>query len=584
MLELEQGTLIGRIDTDYLGDSFYSFQSIPYAKPPIGDLRFKAPEPLEKWNGTWNATQIAPMCSQKIYHKFLGQEDCLYLNVYTKHLNPNGSSNGLTNVLFWIHGGFFTEGSGNPRQYGPHYLIHEDIVIVTINYRVGTFGFLSLPDTDLNIPGNAGLKDQLLALKWVEKNIVYFGGDKDRVTLGGNDAGAASVEYLMVSPKSRGLFNRVILQSGNSQAYWAKGKPHSIALAKLLEVAPKNLTERQAWEIINRANTGDILQAQSLLIPETEAEGIIAPIIESINSPSAIVTRTPQEVIEGKMFNALPYLTGYNSNEGIMALFYYKLNPGSIPQTAADFELFLPEDMYITKGTEKSLRLAQKIKEFYFGNSTPSMENIQKMFNVHTDVAFAYPVYKGAQLLSANMPRPVYMYIFSQNSSLNFYKAQYDLKNLPGACHYDELGYIFSFTENAPKIERGSDLEFYIKRMCHLWGNFIRLGNPNGVHKNDFWNVTWLPATHNAFNYMNIDDELVPSIEPNKAAMLFWDELYIEALGETAVIITPENVPDLTDELDENESGGAISVYSNYFLLLVSFLCVQQFLSIFSIW
>lgn len=82
------------------------------------------------------------------------------------------------------------------------------------------------------------------------------------------------------------------------------------------------------------------------------------------------------------MFNTLPYLTGYNSNEGIMALFYYKLNPGSIPQTAADFEIFLPEDMYITKGSKKSLNLAQKIKEFYFGNSTPSMENIQKMFNV----------------------------------------------------------------------------------------------------------------------------------------------------------------------------------------------------------
>ncbi|KAG7153841.1 Venom carboxylesterase-6-like 8, partial [Homarus americanus] len=188
--------------------ALYAYQGIPFAKPPVGDLRFKDPVPSEPWEGVRDGTKLPEPCLQVSFfmftsgvrvppEKLLGVEDCLYLNVYTPV--DNGPKADLP-VMVWIHGGAYF--SGSTKEYLPLVILDHDVVLVVIQYRLGVLGFLSTEDSV--IPGNFGLKDQTLALKWVQRNINNFGGDKTKVTIFGESAGGASVHFHMLSPKSKG--------------------------------------------------------------------------------------------------------------------------------------------------------------------------------------------------------------------------------------------------------------------------------------------------------------------------------------------------------------------------------------------
>lgn len=201
-------------------------------------MPFQPPVPPDPWEDTLDATQIHPVCPQRdIYRRvdlFEGDEDCLYLNVYTPNLN---SSKGLLPVMVFLHGGGWLCGSGNVQFYGPDLLLDKDIVLVVPNYRLGALGFLSTGD--LLVPGNNGLKDQVAALKWVQKNIEAFGGDPGSVTVFGESAGGAATHYHTISPLSKGLLHRGIAQSGTAFVPWGlaphkEGIEHSRRLAKIL--------------------------------------------------------------------------------------------------------------------------------------------------------------------------------------------------------------------------------------------------------------------------------------------------------------------------------------------------------------
>ncbi|XP_045769192.1 acetylcholinesterase-like isoform X3 [Maniola jurtina] len=185
-VQVNEGVLEGDVDLNPYGSPFFSFKGIPYAEPPVGDLRFKAPQPKTPWEGVRSAKEHASKCYQ--YHLMpnesassIGSEDCLYLNVYTPNLVP---INPLP-VMVWIHGGGFMIGGGD--NDGPQFLLRKDVILVTINYRLEILGFLSLDTED--IPGNAGMKDQVAALRWVKENIRKFGGDPDNITIFGESAG-----------------------------------------------------------------------------------------------------------------------------------------------------------------------------------------------------------------------------------------------------------------------------------------------------------------------------------------------------------------------------------------------------------
>ncbi|XP_049861708.1 acetylcholinesterase-like, partial [Schistocerca gregaria] len=183
--------------TSVYNTPYTAFLGIPYAEPPTGELRFQAPRPAAAWEGVLNATQYGSDCVQSTG---TGYEDCLYLNVYVPGTPAEAAA---LPVLFWIHGGEFGSGSGSDQQYGPHFIVSYGVILVTTNYRLGPLGFLSTGDEV--VPGNAGLKDQQLALTWVQRNIANFGGDPDLVTPFGQSAGGMAVSFHLVSPLSAGV-------------------------------------------------------------------------------------------------------------------------------------------------------------------------------------------------------------------------------------------------------------------------------------------------------------------------------------------------------------------------------------------
>ena len=196
---------------------YYSvFRGIPYAKQPVQERRFIVPEELDEedtWDGIVDFNRDVPKCYQTdmMLGGFdVGREDCLQLNVYSPDLKPNSP----LPVMVWIHGGGFVIGSGSSVLQGPGFLMDHDVVVVSINYRLGIFGFLSLETEDA--PGNLGLWDQRMALVWVRKNIAYFGGNPNKVTIFGESAGSMSVNFHLLSPQSRGLFHQAIMQSGTA--------------------------------------------------------------------------------------------------------------------------------------------------------------------------------------------------------------------------------------------------------------------------------------------------------------------------------------------------------------------------------
>ncbi|XP_049939664.1 esterase FE4-like [Schistocerca serialis cubense] len=268
MVQISDGKIRGIYDFAYYGRQFAGFIGIPYAEPPLGQLRFKEPVPVKPWQGIWDASRLKINCLQldDDRQKVVGEEDCLYLNVFTSqdpdlkyytnsiicsffdfHANSAtkylisyhcGSLLGDTivikghslpsvnsihpklDVVIFFHPGAFMFGGGD--WYGPHYIMDRSVVLVTVNYRLNVLGFLSTLDEVL--PGNNGLKDQVLALKWVKKNIAAFGGNPDSVTIAGTSAGASSVQYHFLSPLSKGLFVRGISTSGTTLCAWANAE------------------------------------------------------------------------------------------------------------------------------------------------------------------------------------------------------------------------------------------------------------------------------------------------------------------------------------------------------------------------
>lgn len=227
IVQIEDGRLEGTLMETRRGEQFHAFKKIPFAEPPLGKLRFLPPQAKQPWSGILDCTKYGPMCAQP-KPSYEISEDCLHLNVYTKNL-PSAENTELKPVIAFIPGGGFR--TGGAIDYGPEYLMERDFVLVTIAYRIGAFGFLALET--LEASGNQGLKDQVLGLKWIQKNIRQFGGDPTKVTIAGQSAGAWSTTGHLISPMSQGLFRSAIAMSG-SISWPMKFKQNNINVTKLL--------------------------------------------------------------------------------------------------------------------------------------------------------------------------------------------------------------------------------------------------------------------------------------------------------------------------------------------------------------
>ncbi|KAL0277570.1 UNVERIFIED_CONTAM: hypothetical protein PYX00_004808 [Menopon gallinae] len=319
-IRVEEGLLGGKWMTSRSGRQFMGFFRVPYAAPPVGELRFEVPQQPRKWEGVRNATEDGAVCAQRDIYvkgslKIEGEEDCLYLNVYTPKVNTTSD---LLPVMVFFHGGGWVTGSGNSMLYPPEYLLDKDIVLVSIQYRLGPLGFLSMEDEEL--PGNLGLKDQVQSLKWIQKNIKSFGGNPDLVTIFGESAGGASVHYHVLSPMSKGLFHRAILQSGTATCPWALAEPgvtrnNTVKLAELLE-CPSSTT-KDLVKCLREKPFEDILMTDVHFLVWNKDP--IIPFKPVLEKSAGFIVQPAEEVIKSGNFPNVPMMMGLNSVEGALA-------------------------------------------------------------------------------------------------------------------------------------------------------------------------------------------------------------------------------------------------------------------------
>ncbi|XP_063921165.1 juvenile hormone esterase-like [Zophobas morio] len=523
LVSLAQGKLLGKVSENLNGENFYSFHGIPYAKPPIENLRFKAPQPPESWSGVRDATKEGSECCSRhmIFLNVLGSEDCLTLNVYTPHL-PGSANTGPKPVMVWIHGGAFKSGSSKRDVYGPEYLLTEDIVLVTINYRLGIFGFLHLEDPSLDIPGNAGLKDMVMALKWVQKNISSFSGDPNNVTIFGESAGGASVHYLVLSPAAKGLFHKAIAQSGCALNSFATGRDDITShLASILEM--KSATEHEILQRLMSLSGEELFELSEKVITSCEALNnsggklVFAPVVER-PSAEAFLSEQPIKILKSGNYNQVPIIFGYTTTEGM--LIELKIRPRQ-PSAPKDFETIIPHALQVVRGSENSKNIAKKIKEFYYGQ--PDSENVlDNFYKIHTDNYFFRDIMFATQHHSVYNKYPVFLYRMSADTSLNIFKKIGKI-SAPGVCHGDDIGYLFK-TKVSPPLNPGSVEELSVKRFVTYWTNFAKYGNPNSKELSG--NPEWKPVKPSEINFVDIGEKLTANVNPEFDRMEFWKNIY----------------------------------------------------------
>ncbi|KAL7300533.1 hypothetical protein TKK_0006531 [Trichogramma kaykai] len=516
-IKIENGLLRGTIIHSDEGYDYYAFKGVPYGKPPIGPLRFKDPVECENWSGVRDATKFGNVCVQFdiMMRKYLGSEDCLYLNVYTKDISPDN----LKPVMVWIHGGAFLYDSGNDMHFGPDYLLRKDILLVTFNYRVGIMGFLCLDDEIA--PGNQGLKDQAMVLKWIKKNIKYFGGDPDNVTIFGESVGAISAHYHAVSPMSKGLFHKIILQSGSAFNPGARVNDQKKFAYKICTFLGKySQDSKQMFDLLSKTDALRLVQAQEHIRKSIAKFHAMVPFSPSIDNKS----KNPflPIPVEEAAANGIdvPAIIGYNSREGICCL-----------QDPNNFKAFSKESFsYLDRNFDKtfnprilellkSYNLKPKdIRELYFNDEKICLDNCHIYADMGGDLQFVEGIHKAIRIQVQKKSSPTYLYKFSYDDEISTSKSILSLE-IPGACHFDEIEYLFNgeFRKlgGFQSLRKGTPGYKVMENLTNLWSNFAIYGDPTPAFLEQKC-IKWktVDDTRN-FTCMNINKELKLEIIPN---------------------------------------------------------------------
>ncbi len=449
-VHMKEGTVRG-IPRDEHG--VLAFKGIPYATPPTGSLRWRAPQPLPTWAGVRDATQFGASCWSAWVENptpILPQsEDCLYLNIWT----AASRSYERRPVMVWIHGGGFEFGSSAEPSYDGSQLAQKGVIIVSFNYRVGVFGFLAHPELDEEAPsGNYGLQDQIAALRWVKANIAKFGGDPHNVTVFGESAGAHAVGILVASPLTRGLIHKAVGESG---AFWDsehgpmstfdEARARGTAFAQHLGAASISDLRALPAEQVNAAATWNFT-----LDPVAKA---FSPSVDRYVVPEVPATR----YLQGEQLN-IPLLAGWNAAE----FWPFRLN--ALPhQTAQEFRQ-AAEQMF---GKD---RLPEFLKLYPADNDAQATESAYELIG---DLKISEQTWEWLELQQRSSSAPVYGYHFTYTSPY-----------VPIASHLVEVPFVFGTLtpqtlvgSTTPPDETDRDLS---ETIMSYWVNFAKRGDPNG--------------------------------------------------------------------------------------------------------
>ncbi|XP_047004792.1 acetylcholinesterase-like [Schistocerca americana] len=353
----------------------------------------KAPQPATSWSGVRDALSLADDCAQPKLQgaqPSTGSEDCLYLNVFV----PTAASGSLP-VMVHIHGGSFRTGS--PSSGAPDYFVEKGVVMVSVAYRLGALGFLSLQNDD--IPGNAGLKDQVLALQWIQRNIAAFGGDPSRVVVFGESAGGSSVSHLLLSPATKGLFSGVIMESGVATTPWAltdKPRERAYRMAEALgfQAQGGNHTDDDDARLaafLRSVNYSDLATDDSVALSHFEKRCPVhlafVPVVEP-PSDSAVIIDPPADVLRAGSYNQVPIILGVTSGEGsVVYLSAGLLTEVGIADMKENFTALVGSQLPLPT-EEQRTRAAQQLEQFYFGDDGFSTDDMQAVVDVSISKAF----------------------------------------------------------------------------------------------------------------------------------------------------------------------------------------------------
>ncbi|XP_013141552.1 PREDICTED: esterase B1-like [Papilio polytes] len=532
-VRISDGILEGEVIENEYGGKIFSFKGIPYAQPPLGDLRFKAPLPPKPWNGVRDAKKLGNQCYQ--YDIFLqklshGSEDCLYVNVFSPNITPAKP----LPVMVWFHGGGFTSGSGTDEMYGPDFLIRHDVILVTLNYRLEVLGFLCLDTED--VPGNAGMKDQVAALRWVRKNIGNFGGDPNNVTIFGESAGGASVLFHLLSPMSKGLFKRAIPQSGLAIAHWATSfmiKERSLQLARELGCNSKD--EKEVSKFLKAQPVETLVKKHiTVTYTETNKEGLIIPFNitaeKQFGNNERFMVGEPIEVLRNYgIHEGVDVMEGYTEDEGVLILGAGQSVHKMFAEANKYPEFFVPRSIAIHCPLIEQIEVGKMIKSYYFNDEDISKDNVYTLQKYFGSECFKYPTILFQKLCAKGMKNKVFLYNFTCKSELNIFKYLLGVADIIGdrtvVSHADELPYIFSM-KVLKAINPNFDISRVIKlidQVTKLWTNFAKYGNPT---PDESLGVIWKPYSLEGQDYLDIGNNLVAGTAPDKEELEFWESVF----------------------------------------------------------
>ncbi|MHA2391424.1 MAG: carboxylesterase/lipase family protein [Promethearchaeota archaeon] len=455
ILETKAGKIEG-----YSKDGVEIFKGIPYAEPPIGELRFSPPLPKKPWDNVLETKEYGPFAFQgyTMLEEYFGKlqpesEDCLFLNVWTP-----GLDNKKRPVMFWIHGGAFIMGSGGDPMYDGSVLAKRgDVVVVTINYRLGLFGYSYIP----GVTANVGQMDQILALKWVKDNIELFGGDPESVTIFGESAGGYAVLTLSAMPAAKGLFHRVIAQSApfiNPDV----NKKHTKGVMRMLNIKSGDI------ENFRKTQPEEIIDAQNKYLERLNSAMEFRPLIDGTFLPIH-----PLKVFQSGDCSDIEFMIGSNLDEAKM---FTSMGPG-FPDPEKAILAFLTMFGIDPGSSAKMFDIYKNARE---GTLSTDPKDITDA--IITDFMFRIPTIRFLEAQS-KCQKNTYNYLFTWESP--------GFEGNLGACHAIELGFVFN-SINLPGMEnfsgQGPEAEALSEKVMDAWIAFAHTGNPN--HKGL---PEWLP-------------------------------------------------------------------------------------------
>ncbi|XP_069739001.1 acetylcholinesterase [Phaenicophaeus curvirostris] len=510
-----------------------AFLGIPYAEPPLGPLRFRPPQPPRPWDGVLDASGHRHACYQAVDTMFPGfggsemwnpnremSEDCLYLNVWVPSPRPVVP----VPVLVWIYGGGFYSGAASLDVYDGRYLSSsENVVVVSMNYRVGALGFLALPGHP-EAPGNVGLMDQRLALRWVQANIGAFGGDAGAVTVFGESAGAASVGLHLLAPASRRLFRRAVLQSGSPNGPWAtvgatEGRRRAATLAKLVGCAnPANETELLAC--LRAKTPPELVEQEASVLPQ---QGVFrfafVPVVDG-----DFLVDTPEALLAAGGGAEAEVLLGAVQDEGTYFLVY------GVPGFGKDNESLISREEFlggVRLGVPQANELAAEAVVLQYtdwSDQDNPVKNREALDDIVGDHNVVCPLMHFAQRW-AEKGGKVYAYLFDHRASNLLWPPWM------GVPHGYEIEFVFGQPLN-PTLNYTAEEERLSRRIMRYWGNFARTGDPNEAWEQE---GRWPPYTAGEQRYARLNARPLAVAKGLRAqACAFWTRFLPKLLNVTS--------------------------------------------------